>query len=60
MNKIKILELDDFGVPSKIKLTYTENDVFFVYNKSNSTYYYEDKKYNSYPEWISLNGNIYV
>jgi len=59
MNKIKTLQLDDFGVPSKLQITYDDQEPR-VLNKVNSTYFYADKKMNSYSEWYSLNGNIYV
>lgn len=59
MNKIKTLQLDDFGVPSKLQITYKDQEPQ-VLNKVNSTYFYADKKYNSYANWYSLNGNIYV
>jgi hypothetical protein len=59
MNKIKTLQLDDFGVPSKLQITYKDQEPR-VLNKVNSTYFYADKKYHSYANWYSLNGNIYV
>ena len=59
MNKIKTLELNDFGVPSKLQITIGDQEPR-VLNKVNSTYFYADKKMNSYSEWYSLNGNIYV
>ena len=59
MNKIKTLQLDDFGVPSKLQITYSDQEPR-VLNKVNSTYFYADKKYNSYSEWFSLNDNTYV
>ena len=59
MNKIKTLELNDFGVPIKLQITYKDQESR-VLNKVNSTYFYSDKKYHSYTNWYSLNGNIYV
>jgi len=59
MNKIKTLELNDFGVPSKIQITYTDQEPR-VLNKVNTTYFYADKKYNSYSQWYTINGNTYV
>lgn len=59
MNKIKTLELNDFGVPNRLLVTY-EGQEPRVLNKVNSTYFYADKKMNSYAEWFSLDGNIYV
>jgi len=59
MNKIKTLELNDFGVPNILLVTY-EGQEPRVLNKVNSTYFYADKKMNSYTEWFSLDGNIYV
>lgn len=59
MNKIKTLELNDFGVPIKLQITYKDQEPR-VLNKVNSTYFYADKQYWSYAHWYSLNGNIYV
>ena len=43
MNKIKTLELNDFGVPNRLLVTY-EGQEPRVLNKVNSTYFYADKK----------------
>ena len=59
MNKIKTLEINDLGVPSKLQVTIGDQEPRVI-NKVNSTYFYADKKMNSYSEWFSLNGNTYV
>lgn len=55
MKKIKILELNDFGVATKIAID-TEGENKIV-NKVDSTYYYADKKYNSRPQWYTIKLN---
>lgn len=58
MKKIKTLEVNDFGVATKIAID-TEGDKRIV-SKVDSTRYYADKKYNSYSQWYNINGNTYV
>jgi len=58
MKKIKTLELNDFGVATKIAIdTDGENKIV---NKVDSTMYYAEKKYHSYSQWYTINGNTYV
>jgi hypothetical protein len=58
MKKIKTLEVNDFGVATRIAIdTESENKIV---NKVDTTYYYADKKYNSYSQWYTINGNTYV
>ena len=58
MKKIKTLQVNDFGVATRIAID-TEGENKIV-NKVDSTYYYADKKYNSYSQWYTINGNTYV
>ena len=58
MKKIKTLQVDDCGVATKIAIdTDGENKIV---SKVNYTYYYADKKYNSYSRWYTINGKTYV
>ena len=58
MKKIKTLQVNDFGVATRIAID-PEGENKIV-NKVDATYYYADKKYNSYSQWYTINGNTYV